>query len=333
MKSRLFGSLLAATAAVFIASPASAEMNLKFTSAAPTNTPWAAHFNDIAESVGDISNGGIKINLFNGNQLGNEQDTIRQVVRGRIHMGGFSNTAASLIVPEIALLAAPYLWDNTAQADCALDNYLLPYFQKPFEQKGLIILGWTEVGYMGYASKSPIENPAAMIGKKIRVAPTKASSIAATAFGANSVVLPIPDVASGLQTGLVEGADLPALLFASMGFAKIAPNWTASNHSHQVGMVLMSKKVWKKLSKEQQDQIMSIQIPPVKLRQQVRGATQQLLGKFASEGGNLIIPTEAQMKEWRAIAEQSQQEMVKAIGKNAAESYSAIQKAKLACSP
>lgn len=162
---------------MFVSSVVSAQTKIKFSLAAPEKTPWASYAHDISNKVNQLTKGSPDIQVFSGSQLGNEQDVIRQVAKGRIQLGAFSNTAASLMVPEIALLAAPYLWKNLSQADCALDEHLIPIFQKKFDAKGLIILGWTEVGNMGYAFMKPVVDLAGVFGKKIRVAPTKASSI------------------------------------------------------------------------------------------------------------------------------------------------------------
>lgn len=308
-----------------------AETTMRFGLAAPEKTPWAAYAHEIAGIVKSKTGGEINIQIFSGSQLGNEQDVIRQVARGRIQMGSFSNTAASLMVPEIALLAAPYLWDDLVQADCALDNHLIPAFQQKFLDKGLVILGWSEVGYMGYAFTSPRKTLADLKGVKMRVAPTKASFITANAFGANAVVLPITEVASALQTGLVEGADLPGLAFTSLGLSKIARNWISSNHSHQVGLVLMNAKVWKKLSPSEQEAFVDAQKSPVKLRKSVRGAEKALLAQFEKEGGSLVMPSDAELSEWRDRAQSARDELIQEIGGDASAIYDAIEKAKNAC--
>ncbi len=310
-----------------------AETKMKFALAAPEKTPWAAYAHDISTKVAAETNGSVKISVFSGSQLGNEQDVIRQVARGRIQVGSFSNTAASLMVPEIALLAAPYLWENMAQADCALDDHLIPVFEQKFEAKGLKILGWTEVGNMGYAFISNPDGLKGMAGRKLRVAPTKASAITADGFGANSVVLPITEVAAALQTGLVEGADLPGLAFTSLGFSKIARYWVQSNHSHQVGLVLMSEKVWRQLNGAEQQAFKNAIVKPAKLRKQVRGAETALLNKFAKEGGNIIKLDATELAGWQKAAGHSRQKLVEEIGGDALEVYAAIEKAKAACKP
>lgn len=306
-------------------------MEMKFALSAPEKTPWTAHARGIAKDVHESTNGSIKINVFPSSQLGHEQEVIRQVARGRIQLGSFSNTAASLIVPEIALLAAPYLWTSTKQADCVLDNHLISVFQSKFVKKGLYILGWTEVGNMGYASKEPIRTLEELAGVKMRVAPTKASSLTADALGAFSISLPITDVASALQTGMVEGADLPGLVYTSLGFTKIAPNWTDSRHSHQVGVVVINAKQWKKLSADQQEALRKSQAKPEQLRQQVRGAEAALLKKFQKEGGNLISLTADEIKKWQSAGAIAREKLIQSIGGDAKDIFAKIVQAKAAC--
>jgi TRAP-type transport system periplasmic protein len=330
MKKLIITSLVAGLMAT--SGLAHAEMTLKYGSVSPAKTPWAANAHDIANYVDKSTNGDVKIEVFTGGQLGNEQDVIRQVSRGRVQMGAFSNTAASLMVPEIALLAAPYLWDDLKQADCALDNHMIPVFQEKFRKKGLIILGWSEVGYMGYATKTPVQKLSEIAGLKIRVAPTKASSIVTDKFGANSVVLPITEVASALQTGLVEGADLPGLAFTALGLSKIVQNWIATNHSHQVGLILLSEKVWKKLSKAEKDVMMKAQANPLKLRKQVRGATAALFGKFSKNGGSIVKPSKTDMDAWRSAGLEARKQLITEIGGDAVSLFAKIEEAKKACS-
>jgi len=308
-----------------------AATTLKFAISAPEKTPWTKNAYETAAYINQATGGAVKINVFPGGQLGNEQNAIGQVARGRIDMGSFSNTAASLIVPEMALLAAPYLWDSARQADCALDNYLIPIFQEKFRQKGLIILGWSEVGVMGYAFKDPIRTMAGFTGKKLRVAPTKTSVILARNLTANPVMLPISAVASALQTGLVEGADLPGLAYTSLGVSEIARYWVASRHSRQSGVILVNENIWQTLNAIQQKIFIKAQANPAKLRKQVRDAEASSLFAFEKRGGVIITPDETEMQKWRRKGAQARTELIAAIGGDAREIFDKILAAKQAC--
>ena len=89
--------------------PAAAQalVTLRLTGNAPPKSPWAVQIERFAARVAEESKGTVKIESFLGGQLGNEQDTIQQVARGRIDMGFFALGAASLLVPELQLAIMP----------------------------------------------------------------------------------------------------------------------------------------------------------------------------------------------------------------------------------
>ena len=181
--------------------------------------------------------------VFYSSQLGDEQTVIRQVVRGRIDMTGSSNTATSLVVPEFALLAAPYLWDSVKQADCVFDNHVEHIYGELIQQSGLVLLGWVEVGQMILFNRTVVQTPADLKGKKVRTAPTKASQSFFDAVGANGVPLGTVDALPALKTGNVNGATWPIVYGIAVGTHKMAPNVTLTKHSHQIGTLTISKKV------------------------------------------------------------------------------------------
>src|SRR5581483_9069748 len=104
---------LVAAAAVFacVGAPLAASAQdkkpiaLRYTTGAPAKTPWVMQLERFAKDVEEESQGAIKIEQFIAAQLGNEQDTIQQVARGRIDMGGFSTGAVALVLPELAVLS------------------------------------------------------------------------------------------------------------------------------------------------------------------------------------------------------------------------------------
>ncbi|MEN9539047.1 MAG: dicarboxylate transporter, DctP subunit, partial [Pseudomonadota bacterium] len=133
---------LAATSAL-----AQTKVELRYSSGAPPQgNPWAMQVNRFAKDADEESKGEIKVSPFLNSQLGSEQDTVQQVARGRIDMGGFSAGSAALIVPELSLISMPMYFKNTAEYDCVLDNHLLKPFQDLFTKKGILMLGWTSLG-------------------------------------------------------------------------------------------------------------------------------------------------------------------------------------------
>lgn len=311
---------------------ASAAFELKYSSSAPANTPWVTHSEAIRDQAAKNSNGEIKINLFNGGQLGDELTVIKQVARGRIDFGGFSMTAAATMVPELALMGVPFLWDSYEQLDCAMDNHLAAVYEPLFKNKGLQFIQWNELGWINVFGKKPLLSPADLNGYKMRAAPAKYSANFLKGMGANGIVLPFAETPAALQTGMIDGGTLPAVTFVAAGIGKLAPHLTLSRHVHQSGMLLMSTKTWNKLGAEGQQQLTNSLAPVSGLRAQVRGMGDFLVNKYKEAGGPVHELSAEQRQQWKDAVIPSRQALVDSIGGNAKQIWPQILAAKQACS-
>ncbi len=118
-------------------------IELRYSSGAPpTGNPWVMQINRLVKDLDEESKGELKIVPFFGSQLGSEQDTVQQVARGRIDMGGYSGGSAALIVPEIGLLLMPAYFKSLAEFDCVLDNHMTKTVTDLFASS-LHRAGWT----------------------------------------------------------------------------------------------------------------------------------------------------------------------------------------------
>ncbi|MEK9721620.1 MAG: TRAP transporter substrate-binding protein DctP, partial [Quisquiliibacterium sp.] len=176
-------------------------LKLRYASSAPPKTVWAMQTERLAKDVNELSKGTVQIDAFINSQLGSEQDTIAQIARGRIDMGGYSITAGALIVPELALLNLPFLFDNKAQQDCAFDQHLYKPIEAMFAKKGLQFMGYAHVGETNIIGTKPYTTPDLLKGVKARAQPTKLGPYLWTAFGANPNPLPVTEWAAAHQSG------------------------------------------------------------------------------------------------------------------------------------
>ncbi|MEZ5649807.1 MAG: TRAP transporter substrate-binding protein DctP [Burkholderiaceae bacterium] len=325
--------IAAAFAAVLCVSAASLEAReLRVSNAAPAATPWGKALDAFAARVAELSGGKLTLKTFPGGQLGDEQETIRQTVRGRIDITGASNTAASLIVPEFALLAAPYLWDTQAQGDCVTDKHLMTVYEPMFDDKGLRPISWTEIGNQILFTTSPVSVPADIAGKKIRTAPVRTDTIFINSTGATAVPLGLADSMPALKTGGVVGVTFPAVYGLAVGYQKVASNILVTNHSHQTGGYFVSAKTWKSLSDEEKGWITDAAATTLSgLRPQIRKAEAGLLQKAATEGATVHEISGAQAKAWRLQAAKVTEQVVEETGGNAKAVWAKIQSAKQDC--
>ncbi len=323
----------AAVAAAMSAGLASADVTkLRYATAAPEKTPWGVFMNKTNARAEEISEGSMKINVFWSSQLGDEQTVIRQTVKGRIDISAQSGVATSLIVPEFSLLGAPYLFDTSEQSDCVFDNHIRPIFEKRMQDAGLITLSWVEVGQPLIFSKTPIKTVDDIKNYKLRVPPARSNALYFKQVGANGIPMGVVDMVPALKTGQVNGISTSTVYGIAIGLYKLAPNVLDNFITHDIGTVTISKKVWGKLTEQQQKGLRAIDEAVDELRVGIRTTEKALKGKIAKAGIPVYRPNAEEMMAWRAAASPAQDKLVKEIGGDAPAIWEAILKAKKACS-
>lgn len=322
--------LVCAAMALAALGPAEAR-ELRSSTAAPEASPWGKVAKAYEAKVAELSGGKLTIKTFFSSELGDEQTVARQVARGRLDMAGLSNTATSLLVPEFGLLASPYAFDSLEMADCVADNHLIGTFKDAFDAAGVVTVAFLEVGYQIIFSKDPIKSPADFNGMKIRTAPTKTDTLFMDAAGANAVPLGTTDSMPALKTGNVNAATWPTVYGIAIGTHKIAPHVVVTNHVHQIGTILISKKVFDSLTEEERGWILEAGVVFKGFRPVLRGASDGLLKKIADAGVPVYHPSADEMAKWVEVGKGVQPRIVEEMGGNSKATWAAIEEAKKAC--
>ena len=330
-KPRIGLTSLAAALAFAVTSTAAGAVELRVATVAPPKTPWGVWMSGVAKRVAELSKGDVKLDVHFSGALGDEQTAARQAARGRIDIAGISNTAASLLVPEMQLLQTPFLWDNDKQMDCVYDKHLKSLIAEMMTAKGLVPLAYIEVGHYVLFTKKPVKTPADVAGMKLRAAPTKSNVEYLNAIGANGVPLGVADTAPALKTGGVAGVEYNPLYGVAIGTHKLAPNILITYHGHINGTLSISKRVWDKLTPAQQDAVRKGADVSDQLRAGVRKAHMFMLGKAQKDGATVTKLSVDERAVWAAKAPAVQQAMLKSIGGRAQDMWKTIQDGKAAC--
>jgi TRAP-type C4-dicarboxylate transport system substrate-binding protein len=312
---------------------ASQPKELRYTTGAPPKTPWVMQLERFEQDVTNTSGGKLKIVSFINAQLGNEQDTMQQVARGRIDMGGFSLAAAALLVPELAIFGMPFLFESAEQQDCVLDKHFTTTARDMLAKRGVVFIGWSHVGAVSIIGKKPYVTPAEVKGLKSRSSPTKVGTAFWTALGANPNPIGITEWASAHQTGLVDVADAPVTYYIPSGLNKIAPVYTLTQHIDAPGIIVVAKSVWDKLSTEERRQVEEAASlrSAAQLRQEIRGFEATLVGMHEKGGGQVVRLTKEQRDAWRKAIEPAWPKMLETVGGEAPRIWQILQDGRKAC--
>jgi TRAP-type C4-dicarboxylate transport system substrate-binding protein len=318
--------------ALFVGVQGATAKELRLATAPPAKSPWGLFVTDIANRVKEASGGKLIIKGFFNAQLGgSEANQLRQVVRGRIDLGANSNSGISSIVPEFALISAPYIWKNLAQADCVADKHLLPVYNELMNKRGLVLLTWMEIGYQVVFADNILNSPSDLKGIKIRTAPTKTDTLYMLSTGASAIPLGTAESMAALKTGIVSMATFPMLFGVSVGYVKIKPAITVTNHSYQLGGVVISKKVWDGMSAEERSWLGKSGAAAGSLRNKLRNIEKNVYAKLKKSGNPVHYPTPAELTQWKSTAPDVVKKLVQELGGQSEEIWKVIQKARKAC--
>jgi TRAP-type transport system periplasmic protein len=202
---------------------------------------WFKPFEDNLKNVGGDQ---IKLEYFPNGQLGKESDVVQQVKAGSADIMIAGPSIWATVVPDIGALDLGFLFDNYSHASRALDGGVAAVFDKLLlERAGVTVLGWGfHVGARSVYTKNPITSAAQLKGVKIRVLPTKAFIDTFTVIGAVPTPIPINELYTAIQTGVVDGFEHdPGTVLASK-FYEVTKNCFLTRHYYSPMLAVIGKR-------------------------------------------------------------------------------------------
>jgi TRAP-type C4-dicarboxylate transport system substrate-binding protein len=92
---------------------------------------------------------GVSLTLRLGTEAGPPAARVTELERGAVQVASLPPDVATKLVPELAILSAPALFDSQDEADHILDTILLEPYRRLFLDKGLVLLDWIDDGWVG----------------------------------------------------------------------------------------------------------------------------------------------------------------------------------------
>jgi tripartite ATP-independent transporter DctP family solute receptor len=255
------GGLGAAAMMCGIHAPAWAQQKLvlKAADVHPAGYPTVAAVESMGKKLEQATHGRISVQMFASMQLGGEKESIEQAQVGAVQLARVSVGALGPIIDELNVFNLPFLFRNTAHMQQVIDG---PIGQELLDKvtnnpkAGLVGLCWMDAGARSmYDTKKPIRAIDDLKGMKVRVMGNPMFVDMMNALGGNGVAMGYDQVFSALQTGVVDGAENNPPSFVFDNHYTVAKYYTLTEHLIVPEILLLSKKTWTSLSKEDQDLI------------------------------------------------------------------------------
>ena len=210
-----------------------------------------------AEQVEKASGGKMRVRAVGAAALGPDTQMQQALIGGAQEMMVGSTATLVGITKEMALWDTPFLFNDAREADAILDGPIGTRVMARLEEKGLVGLVYWENGFRNLTnSKRPVQKLEDFEGIKLRVMQNNVYLDSFKSLGANAVPMPFSELFSALETKTVDGQENPYNTILSSKFFEVQRYLSITNHVYSPWIVLVSKKWWDGLSRDEQKVLM-----------------------------------------------------------------------------
>ncbi|MDM4767827.1 TRAP transporter substrate-binding protein [Pelomonas sp. SE-A7] len=246
----------------------------------------------MGEQLARSSGGALKIKVFNKAALGNEKETIDQLKVGALDMARVNISPMNALCPKTQVPVLPFLFRDTAHMRQVLDGPVGDEILKACEAQGFVGLAFYDSGARSIYAKRPVRNPAEAKGLKIRVPQSDLWVALVAAMGANATPMSIGEVYTGLRTGLIDAAENNLPSFEGFKHFEAVKVYSRTEHAMAPEMLLMSKRIWDKLSPAEQAQIRQAAKDSVAVQRKLWDAQEQKSADVLKAAGVQFVETD-----------------------------------------
>jgi TRAP-type C4-dicarboxylate transport system substrate-binding protein len=232
---------------ISIAATSAQAETLKFANfMAPTHPYVASTFEPFAKAVDDITKGEVKVQLYNGGELGaSPAEQYGRAVDGvadlSISLPGY--TASSFPLTLVAELPGVLREkDGTETLWKHIDLLKSEYKRTP------LVALWSSAENILYSAKKPIRTIDDVKGMKIRV-PSRNSGLLVEAWGGTPVSMPVSEVYNALQTGVIDAAMIDGTATKAFKLGEVANYVTMGmKTTNSPFFIIMNRDAWQSLT-------------------------------------------------------------------------------------
>ena len=302
------------TIAVFLllAGTANAAQTFKIATLAPDGSSWMNEMRTAAEEIEQRTEGRVAFRFYPGGVMGNDQSVLRKMRIGQLHGAAFTGGGIAQVYPDIQILGLPFLFRNEAEADY-LRREMDATFSAGLEEAGFVNFGFAEGGFAKIMSTTPIRSDGDLRNEKAWVPDNdKVAFRVLAALGVSPVRMPITDVLTGLQTGLISvigSSPLGAIAFQWHTRVKYVTNEPLA---YLIGVFSIDSKHFRKLSEPDQEITREVLIETfARINQQNRSDNEKAHAALQAQGVEFIDATPEAVAKWRDTAEKVNRDLAR----------------------
>lgn len=210
----------------------------------------------MAKQVHEKSGGSLRVEVFPSEQLGNEKECIEALQLGYLAMTKTSSGPMEAFVPKIKIFGLPYLFRDSEHFWKVCLGPIGKELLEAGSAKRLKGLCYYDAGARSFYAKQPINTPADLSKDgytlKIRVQNSPMAIDMVKTMGGSPTPISWGELYTALDQGVVDAAENNPPSFQLSRHYEVCKYYILDEHVMVPDMLIISTRVWEKLSAEHQ---------------------------------------------------------------------------------
>lgn len=286
-------------------------VSLKIATLTPEGSMWMEKMRKGAVEVAKATNNRVKFKFYPGGVMGDDKAVLRKIRIGQLHGGAVVSGSLSRFFPANQLYSQPMKFKNIEEVDY-VRQYMDQYIIDGLDKAGFITFGLIGGGFAYIMSQQPVETLKDLKKQKVWIPDNdKISQDSIKAFGISPITLPISDVRTALQSGLINTV-------ATSPVGAIVLQWhTQIRYVTNIPLIYLhavlaiDKKKFSKIAEHDQKIITQIMTKAMKeIGIQNKEDNIKAIQALKNQGITFINPSQKAIQEWRSSAHNASKKMV-----------------------
>jgi len=297
-------AMAAAARPVAPVAEAQAPIVIRMATLVPDGSSWYLILKETAEKWKQVSGGRVSVRLFPGGVAGDDPDVVRKMRLGTLNAGLLTSVGVAEIDKSVYAMGIPLMYDSYDEVYWVHEK-MRPKLEASLEAKGFVVLNWADGGWVHFFTTRPVAVPDDLRKLKLFTWAGDAESVEVwRSAGFNPVPLPSTEIATALQTGLVEALGVPPQVAVISQFFNNAKNMTDLKWQLLQGATIITKATWDRIPADVRPELMRIsQEAGARLQKEIRDAEAKDVAAMKKRGLTVVAVSAAQRAQWQKLTE------------------------------
>jgi TRAP-type C4-dicarboxylate transport system substrate-binding protein len=284
---------------------------LKIATLSPEGTGWMKMLRQAANNIEERTNGSVKLKIYPGGVMGDDKAVLRKLRVGQLH--GAALTSGGVMQPyqDIVLYNLPLTFRSQEEVDYVRER-MDAKLMAGLAEKKFVGFGVAEVGFAYPMMQKAVTSVAEFQDLRVWAPDNDPGAMKAySSFDVTPIPLPIADVLTGLQTGLINTIGSPPI-------GAIALQWhTQVSHAlnlpllYVYGSFVIAERAFNRLSEAEQQVVTEELSAGVKgVDRESRVDNEKAAAALSKQSIVWLDPQPEEAAEWFALAAEANAKLI-----------------------